>query len=156
MFPINLHFGLSFLWLRIVKIYLSWLLKLSTLSVTVGTTPKIIRELIDGFKTDLVTKNLQVEHLVAEELGSNSSSLSQQYSHIKTFDDVLLSVLTSVEKEISLIEKLESVNPQLKAFYRGREGIAECAFIALCNLITPVTSEKSSLLSDEFYIILES
>ena len=41
------------------------------LLVTVGTTPKIIRELIDRFMADSVTKNLQVEHVVAEELGSN-------------------------------------------------------------------------------------
>ena len=41
---------------------------LHRLSFTVGTTPKIIWELNDGFMTDSVTKNLQVEHRAAEEL----------------------------------------------------------------------------------------
>ena len=41
------------------------------LPITVATTPKFIRELIDGFMTDSVTKNLQVEHIVNEELGSD-------------------------------------------------------------------------------------
>ena len=41
------------------------------LSVTVGTTPKIIWELIGGFMTESVTRNLQVKHLVPEELGSD-------------------------------------------------------------------------------------
>ena len=35
------------------------------LSVTVGTRPRLIWELIDRFMTDSVTKNQQVEHLVA-------------------------------------------------------------------------------------------
>ena len=42
---------------------------LHRLSFTVGTTPKIIWELNDGFMTDSVTKNLQVEHRATEELG---------------------------------------------------------------------------------------
>ena len=41
------------------------------LPITVTTTSKFIRELIDGFMTDSVTKNLQVEHIVNEELGSD-------------------------------------------------------------------------------------
>ena len=78
-------------------------------TVTVGTTPKIIWELIDGFMTDSVTKNLQVEHLVAEELGPDHTPPHYLYNaHTsEKFDEALLSVLTSVEKEISLREKLD-------------------------------------------------
>ena len=36
-----------------------------------GTTPRIIWELIEGFMMDSVTKNIKVQHLVAEELGSD-------------------------------------------------------------------------------------
>ena len=71
------------------------------------------------------------------------------------FDEALLSVVTSVEKEISLREKMESLNPQLKAFYRGRKSIVECSFVALCKLITPDTSAKSTSLCDDFDIIIE-
>ena len=128
------------------------------LSVTVGTTPKIIWELNDGFITDSVTKNMQVEHLVAEELGLDHIPLHYLCSAhtCEKFDEALLSVLTSVEKEISLREKLESSYPQLKAFYRGRKSIVECALVALCKLITPDTSAKSPSLSDEFDITIES
>ena len=92
------------------------------LSVTIGTTPKMIWELIDGFMSDSVTKNLQVEHLVAEVLGLDhipSHYLCNAHTSEK-FNEALLSVLTSVEKEISLREKLESSYPQLKALYRGK------------------------------------
>ena len=64
-----------------------------------------------------------------------------------------MSVLTSVAKEISL---MESSNPQLKVFYRGRKSIVECALVTLCKLITPDTSAKSSSLCDEFDINNES
>ena len=86
---------------------------LHRLSVTVGTTPKIIWELIDGIMTDSVTKNLQVEHLVAEELRPDHTPphcLCNAHTPEK-FDEALLSVLTSVEKEISLKEKLDLLIP---------------------------------------------
>ena len=67
-----------------------------------------------------------------------------------------MSVFKSVEKEISLREKLESSYPQLKAFYQRRKNIVECALVALCKLIPPNNSAKSSSLSDEFDIIIES
>ena len=51
---------------------------------------------------------------------------------------------------------MESSNPQLKAFYRGKKIIVKCALVALCKLIDPDTSANSSSLSDEFDIIIES
>ena len=51
---------------------------------------------------------------------------------------------------------MESSNPKLKAFYRGRKGFVECALFAICKLITPDTSAKLPSLSDEFDIVIES
>ena len=77
------------------------------LSVKVGTTTKVIRELIDVFMTDSVNKNLTVEHLISEEL--ESDHILHHYlcnAHTsKKFGKVLVSVLTSIEKEILLREK---------------------------------------------------
>ena len=78
------------------------------LSVTVGTTLKTIWELINGFMTGLFTENLQVEHLLAEELGSDHIPphyLCNVYTS-KKFDKALLSVLTSAQREISLRKKI--------------------------------------------------
>ena len=69
----------------------------------------------EGFMTHSVTKNLQMEHLVAEELSSDHvlpHYLCNAHTS-KKFDKALLSVLESVEKEISLRENLESSYPQL-------------------------------------------
>ena len=105
-----------------------------------------------------VTVEHLVEHLVDEELGSDH--IPPHYlcnAHTsKKFEEAFLPLLTSVEKEISLREKLESSNPQLKVFYRGRKSIVECSLVALCPLISPDTSAKSSSSSDEFDIIIES
>ena len=130
---------------------------LNRLAITVKSTPKILWELIDGIMTDSVTKNLKVEHLVAEMLGSKH--IPRHYlctAHTsEKFDGALLAVLATIERKISLREKLESSNPQLKSFYRGKKCIVECAFVALCKLITPDVSAKSSSLSDEFDILIE-
>ena len=44
---------------------------LERLSITVFLTARLLWEMIDGFMTDSVTKNLNVENLVAEKLSSH-------------------------------------------------------------------------------------
>ena len=113
--------------------------------------------MIDGFMTDSVTKNLNVENLVAEKLSSNHIPLHflcNAHTSEK-FDEMTLAVLTTIEKQISLREKLESSNPQLKSFYRGKKCIVGCALTALCKLISPDKSANSASLSDEFDMFVE-
>ena len=71
------------------------------------------------------------------------------------FDSMCVSVLVYIEKTIGLREKLESANPQLKSFLRGKPSVVQCAIEALCKLITPEVSGRSSSLSDEFDLLLE-
>lgn len=66
-----------------------------------------------------------------------------------------LSVLIDIEKTIALREKLESANPRLKPFFRGKQCIVQCAIVALCKLITPDVSGRSSSLSGAFDLLLE-
>ena len=105
------------------------------LSVTVATIPKILWELIGRFMTDSVTKNLQVENLVAEELGSDHIPphyLCNAHASEKLVE-ALLSVLTSLR---DITQRKIGI---LKAFYRGRKSFVECTLFAICKLITPDT-----------------
>ena len=107
--------------------------------------------------TDSVSKNWKVEHLVAKKL--NSNHIPDHYlcnAHTsEEFDKMILSVLINIENQISLREKLEASNPQLRSFYRGNTCIVVCALKAICKLISPDTSGKSSSLSDEFDLLIE-
>ena len=107
--------------------------------------------------TDSVSKNLDVEKIVAGKLGSNH--VPEHFlcvSHtIEKFDAMCISVLVDIENKISLRGKIESSHPELKSFFRGKQCIVQCAIVALCKLIFPDTSGKSSSLSDEFDLLIE-
>ena len=127
------------------------------LSITISSTPAVLWEMLDGFMTDSVSKNLDVEKIVAGKLGSNY--IPEHFlcvSHtIEKFDIMCISVLVDIEKKISLRGKIESSHPELKSFFRGKQCIVQCAIVALCKLICPDTSGKSSSLSDEFDLLIE-
>ena len=94
--------------------------------------------------TDSVSKNLEVEKIVADKLGSNywpEHFLCVSHT-IEKFDAMCISVLVDIEKKISLREKIESSYPELKSFFRGKQCIVQCAIVALCKLISPDTSGK--------------
>ena len=105
----------------------------------------------------MVSKNLDVEKIVAGKLGSNH--VPEHFlcvSHtIEKFDAMCISVLVDIENKISLRGKIESSHPELKSFFRGKQCIVQCAIVALCKLICPDTSGKSSSLSDEFNLLIE-
>ena len=127
------------------------------LSITISSSPAVLWEMLDGFMTDSVSKNLDVEKMVAEMLGS--SYWPEHFlcvSHtIEKFDIMCISVLVDIEKKISLRGKIESSYPELRSFFRGKQCIVQCAIVALCKLICPETSGRSSSLSDEFDLLIE-
>ena len=114
-------------------------------------------EMIDGYMTDSVSKNLDVEKIVAGKLGSNyAPEHFLCVSHtIEKFDAMCISVLVDIENKISLRGKIESSHPELRSFFRGKQCIVQCAIVALCKLICPDTSGKSSSLSDELDLLIE-
>ena len=100
-------------------------------SLTVGSTPKILWELIDGLMTDSVNKNLKVEYLVAENRGSSHTT------SLSVFDETIIFVLVDIEKQISFRQKLE-------ALLQGENALFSVPFC------TPDTCAKSSSLSEKF------
>ena len=68
---------------------------------------------------------------------------------------VILFVLTNIERQIGLREKLEQSNPQLKSSYRGKTSIVECSLKVLYKLICPDKSANYASLLDDFDMIVE-
>lgn len=71
------------------------------------------------------------------------------------FDLVCLNVLCETEKQILLKSKLDTLNPSLKSFIRGKKAIAECDITVFCKLISHDASGKSSSLSDGYDQLIE-
>ena len=85
---------------NIAKLIVNTLYRLST---TISSTPAVLWEMFDGLMTDSVSKNLDVEKLVAGKLGSKH--IPDHFlcvSHtIEKFDIMCISVLVDIEKKIT-------------------------------------------------------
>ena len=107
--------------------------------------------------TDAASKNLEIKKLVPKILNSQN----QPYhilcnSHtVEKFDRSNLSVLSKLEKDTKLRDTLESINPWLKPFFRGKKTVAEAGNAALLKLVTYNKSSNFCPLADEFNYVVE-
>ena len=111
----------------------------------------------DAFMSDAVAKNLQIEKTVPKVLNSHHEPyhiLCKSHT-VEKLDKSNLKVLGTLEKQIKMREKFESVNPALKSFFRGRDAIVEAGIHALLKVVTYDKSANSCSLADEFDYITE-
>ena len=106
--------------------------------------------------SDSVAKNL-IEKTVAKSL---SSTYEPYYilckSHtMEKLDKSNLSVLNELEQSMKIRNLLESVNPALKPFFRGKAAVVEAGIYALLIIVTYDKSANSCSLADEFDCIVE-
>ena len=66
-----------------------------------------------------------------------------------------LSIINELEQSMKLRNTLESVNPALKPFFRGKAAVVEAGTHALLKLVTYDKSTNSCSLADEFDYIVE-
>ena len=84
---------------------------------------KKLWENLYAIMTDSVSKNLHIEDLIANSLGSTHKPLHLLCkSHtVEKLDECNLDVLARFEKKVKQREVLESINPRLKSFFRGKK-----------------------------------
>ena len=111
----------------------------------------------DAIMTDAVTKNLKIEDIVSEELGTTYKPMHLLCkSHtVEALDRSSLDVLYEIEKTVKQREILEGINPSLKSFFRGKKTTVEAGIEALLALVTHDKSGKSTSLANLFYHICE-
>ena len=106
---------------------------------------------------DAVAKNMKVEFLGAEELGSNHIPhhiLCKAYTCEK-LDECNELTLTKLEQKLKLRDIIERREPRLKSFIRKSKAVTKAAIITLIGLVTKGVDGKSVSLADKFDVILE-
>ena len=120
-------------------------------------TPAALREKTDAIMTDSVSKNLKIEDLIGESLGSDHRPYHLQCkSHTAgKLDATNLEVLATIEKSVKQRELFELINPSLKAFFLGKKTVAEAGINALMTLESHDKSGKSYSQAELFDLICE-
>ena len=107
--------------------------------------------------TDSVSKNLKIEDLVAEKLGSKHAPyhLLCKGHVVEKLDASNLDVLAASEERVKLRQHLEAINPALKLFFRGKKTVVVAGILAILMLVSYSKSGNSSSLAEEFDVITE-
>ena len=106
--------------------------------------------------TDSVEKNLHIGEGTAEKLQSQHVPLHLLCkSHpVEGFNRSNLAVLAEIEKKVDFRTSLETINPAVRSFLRGKS-IVECAISSILNLLSHDKSASSTNQADLFGHILE-
>ena len=133
----------------------------SRLSATItnefsSATPRNLWEKTTALMTDSVEKNLKISEGTAEKLNSEHIPLHLLCkSHpVEGFDRSNLAVLAEIEKGVDFRATLESINPAVRSFLRGKS-IVECAISSILSLVSHEKSASSTNQADLFDHILE-
>ena len=104
----------------------------------------------------LYSKNLKIEDLVAEKLGSKHIPyhLVCKSHVVEKLDTSNLDVLAAFEERVKLWQRLEAINPALKPFFRGEKAVVVAGIQAILKLVSCDMSGNSSSLAEEFDVII--
>ena len=119
--------------------------------------PKLLWEKTNNLMTDAVTKNLQIEDLIAASFGSTymPNHLLCKSHTVEKMDQSNIKVLGDLESQVKLKEKLGLINPSLRPFFRGKKAICLAGITALLKLVTHDKSANTTSLAEEFDMIVE-
>ena len=142
---------------QIANLIVETMKRLSVAATSSDSSAKSIWEKLYAIMTDSVSKNLHIENIIADSLDSSHKPLHLLCkSHtVEKLDACNLKVLSSFETKIHQRDVLESINPRLKSFFRGKKTTVEAGIEALLNLVSHKTSAKPSSLGDLFDFICE-
>ena len=107
--------------------------------------------------TDSVSKNLKIEDLIGESLGSDHRPyhlLCKSYT-VEKLDATNLEVLATTETSVKKRELFESINPSLKSFFGGKKTVIEARIDAFMTLVSHDKSGKSCSQAELFDLICE-
>ena len=143
---------------QIIRLIVETLMRLAaTISTPESeSTAATLWEKITALMTDSVSKNLHIGEGVAKDLDSKHVPLHLLCkSHpVEAFDRSNLAVLESIEKKVEFRKKLETINPSVRSFLRGKT-VVECAINSILSLVSHDKSANSTNQADLFDHILQ-
>ena len=107
--------------------------------------------------TDSASKNLKIVDGISESLGSTYKLihlLCKSY-RVEKLNTCNLEVLLSFETKVKQCIVLESINPQLKSFFRGKKSTVEAGIESVLKLVTHRHSGNTTSQADRFNHICE-
>ena len=121
-----------------------------------SVTAKTLWEKTTALMTDSVKKNLHIGEGAAKTLQSNHVPLHLLCkSHpVEAFDRSNLAVLSNIENSLGFRKSLETLNPAVRSFLRGKS-VVECAINSILTLVSHDKSATSTNQADLFDHILE-
>ena len=145
---------------QIIDLFIECLTRLSiimSISTERDTTPGDMWSKVDAVMTDAVAKNLEIEKVIPLKIGSQHQPyhLLCKSHTVEALDKSNLKVLADIEQKVDLRNLLESINPALKSFFRGKTSVVEAGIEAILNLVTHDKSAKSSSQANLFEFICE-
>ena len=116
---------------NIIRLFVETYKRLASATpVSDNISAKCLWQKTDSIMTDSVSKNLSIEKEVTVLLGSSRpppNHLLCKSHPVEAFDRSNLSVLAAIENNLEFRMKLESINPAVKPFLRGKTTVVECA-----------------------------
>ena len=142
---------------QIVSLIVETLKRLQVAANDESWTAVGLWEQIDAVMTDAVSKNLKIEKVVAEQLGSKHVLYHLLCkSHVcERFDGDNLTTLAAIEDKIDLRVMIVKREPALKSFLRQKKSVVETALAALLKLVSHEGDGKTTSLAEQFDLILE-
>ena len=114
-------------------------------------------EKVYAIMTDSVSKNLKIEDGISESFGSTHKPLHLlcKPHTVEKLDACNLAVLAKFENMVKQRDVLESINPRLKSFFRGKKTTVEAGIEALLKLVAHKHSGNTTSHADTFDHICE-
>ena len=130
----------------------------ASVSSTDVVTAHTLWSRVSNVMTDAASKNLGFEKEVSAALQTDHvpHHLLCKAHTVEALDASNLRVLSSVEQQVKLRQKIEAIDPSLRSFFRGRPAVVVAGIVALLKLITHDKSAASTSLADEFDLLCES
>ena len=142
---------------RLIKETLERLSSAVALMYSCVITAKDLWKNITHIMNDSVSKNVKIEDLVAEKLGSKRIPyhLLCKSHVVEKLDASNLDVLAAFKERVKLRQCLEAINSALKPFFRGKKAVVVAGIQAIIKLVSYDKSGNSSSLAEEFDFIIE-
>ena len=146
---------------NIVRLFVETFERLAAAASTSATdvvTAQTLWSRVSNVMTDAASKNLGFEKEVSAALQTDHipHHLLCKAHTVEALDISNLRVLSSLEKQVKLQQKIEAVDPSLRSFFRGRPAVVVAGIVALLKLVTHDKSAASTSLSDEFDLLCEA
>ena len=142
---------------QIILLLVETIKRLSVATTGSDEPKKKLLENLFALMSDFVSKNLKIEDRISESLGSTYKPIHFSTSHTQWKSWILATrrFCPSFDTKVKQRTVLESINPRLKSFFRGKKTTVEAGIESLAKLVTHRHSGNTTSQANAFDHICE-